>query len=142
VHSIGIDIGGTKIAGAVVDEFGTIVREDRQPTTAGQPEEIENAVVEMIERLSDGPEDVVAAGVAAAGFIDAAQSIVYYAPNINWRHEPFREKLESRLEPKSATCGSSREGCRADAVPTAASNSTVPVARSNASPASSPTRAG
>ncbi len=98
MHAIGIDIGGTKIAGAVVDEFGAIVREDRQPTTAGQPEEIENTVVEMIERLSDGPEEIVAAGVAAAGFIDASQSIVYYAPNINWRHEPFREKLESRLD--------------------------------------------
>ncbi len=98
VHSIGIDIGGTKIAGAVVDELGAIIREDRQPTPAGQPAEIENVVVEMIERLSDGQEKIAAAGVAAAGFIDAAQSTVYYAPNINWRNEPFREKLEARLD--------------------------------------------
>lgn len=98
VHAIGIDIGGTKIAGAVVDELGTIVREDRVPTDATRPEEIENAVVAMIERLSDGPEEIAGAGVAAAGFIDAAQSTVYYAPNINWRHEPFREKLETRID--------------------------------------------
>ena len=98
VHAIGIDIGGTKIAGAVVDEFGAIVREDRVPTDASSPMEIENAVVAMIERLSDGPEEIAGAGVAAAGFIDAAQSTVYYAPNINWRHEPFREKLEARLD--------------------------------------------
>ncbi|KRC49998.1 glucokinase [Leifsonia sp. Root227] len=98
MHAIGIDIGGTKIAGAVVDELGTIVREDRVPTDAAQPHEIENAVVEMIERLSDGDEEIAGAGVAAAGFIDAAQSTVYYAPNINWRNEPFREKLEKRLD--------------------------------------------
>jgi glucokinase len=98
VHAIGIDIGGTKIAGAVVDELGVIVREDRVPTDASRPEEIENAVVAMIERLSDGPEEIAGAGVAAAGFIDAAQSTVYYAPNINWRHEPFREKLEKRID--------------------------------------------
>jgi len=98
VHAIGIDIGGTKIAGAVVDELGAIVREDRVPTDATRPEEIENAVVAMIERLSDGPEQIAGAGVAAAGFIDAAQSTVYYAPNINWRHEPFREKLEKRID--------------------------------------------
>jgi glucokinase len=98
VHAIGIDIGGTKIAGAVVDEFGTIVREERVPTDASRPEEIENAVVAMIGRLSDGPEEIAGAGVAAAGFIDAAQSTVYYAPNINWRHEPFREKLEKRID--------------------------------------------
>ncbi|WP_434317845.1 ROK family glucokinase [Leifsonia sp. P73] len=98
MHAIGIDIGGTKIAGAVVDELGAIVREDRVPTDATRPEEIENAVVAMIERLSDGPEQIAGAGVAAAGFIDAAQSTVYYAPNINWRHEPFREKLEKRID--------------------------------------------
>ena len=98
MHAIGIDIGGTKIAGAVVDELGVIVREDRVPTDASRPEEIENAVVAMIERLSDGPEEIAGAGVAAAGFIDAAQSTVYYAPNINWRHEPFREKLERRID--------------------------------------------
>ncbi|MET3567635.1 glucokinase [Leifsonia sp. 563] len=98
MHAIGIDIGGTKIAGALVDELGTIVREDRVPTDATRPEEIENAVVAMIQRLSDGPEEIAGAGVAAAGFIDAAQSTVYYAPNINWRHEPFREKLEERLD--------------------------------------------
>ncbi|TAM69087.1 MAG: ROK family glucokinase [Microbacteriaceae bacterium] len=97
-HAIGIDIGGTKIAGALVDELGAIVREDRRPTPtgAGQPQGIVDVVVSMIADLSEG-EDVAAAGVAAAGFIDAAQSIVYYAPNIAWRDEPFRDSLEARL---------------------------------------------
>ncbi|WP_368496355.1 ROK family glucokinase [Herbiconiux sp. A18JL235] len=96
MRAIGIDIGGTKIAGAVVDEFGTIVKHDRHPTSASEPKVIEDTVVEMVEKLSEG-EDIVAVGVAAAGFIDASQSIVYYAPNISWRNEPFREKLEARL---------------------------------------------
>lgn len=97
VHAIGIDIGGTKIAGAVVDELGAIVFEDRVPTPAGESVEIENAVVEMITRLLTLSPNAVGAGVAAAGFIDASQSTVYYAPNISWRHEPLRQKLESRL---------------------------------------------
>ena len=99
VHAIGIDIGGTKIAGALVDELGTIVREDRQPTPTGadQARDIVDVVVAMIGRLS-ADEAPVAAGVAAAGFIDAAQSTVYYAPNIAWRNEPFREKLEERVD--------------------------------------------
>ena len=96
VHAIGIDIGGTKIAGALVDELGTIVREARVSTPAGDPTLLEDAVVAMIEELDSGG-DAVAVGVAAAGFIDAAQSTVYYAPNINWRNEPFREKLEARV---------------------------------------------
>ena len=96
VHAIGIDIGGTKIAGAVVDELGAIVRAERVPTPAGDAAALEDAVVGMIRTLSDG-EPVAAVGVAAAGFIDAAQSTVYYAPNIDWRNEPFREKLEARV---------------------------------------------
>ncbi|GAB3796215.1 ROK family glucokinase [Humibacter antri] len=96
MHAIGIDIGGTKIAGALVDELGAIIREDRVPTpkdTGG----IEDAVVEMIDRLAIDA-DPVGAGVAAAGFVDAARSTVYYAPNIAWRNEPLRQKIEARVD--------------------------------------------
>ncbi|MDQ1528755.1 MAG: glucokinase [Actinomycetota bacterium] len=97
MHAIGIDIGGTKIAGALVSDQGEIIREERVPTSAGDADAIVDSVVTMVERLSEGTE-VVAAGVAAAGFIDAAQSIVYYAPNINWRNEPLRARLLERLD--------------------------------------------
>jgi glucokinase len=97
VHAIGIDIGGTKIAGALVSDEGEIVTEERRPTPAGDATAIVETVVDMIQRLSVGTE-VVAAGVAAAGFIDAAQSTVYYAPNITWRNEPLRQRLIERLD--------------------------------------------
>ena len=97
VHAIGIDIGGTKIAGALVDDEGEILLEERRPTPAGDAGAIVDTVVEMIGRLSQGRE-VAAAGVAAAGFIDAAQSTVYYAPNINWRNEPLRQRLLDRVD--------------------------------------------
>ena len=96
MHAIGIDIGGTKIAGALVTESGQILAEDRQPTPAGDPAGIVDLVVAMIERLSLGHE-VQAAGVAAAGFVDAAQSTVYYAPNINWRNEQLQRLISERV---------------------------------------------
>ncbi|MET4705332.1 ROK family glucokinase [Frigoribacterium sp. UYMn621] len=97
MHAIGIDIGGTKIAGALVSELGEIIVEDRLPTPTAGSEQIVDAVVAMIQRLSEGHE-VKAAGVAAPGFIDAAQSIVYYTPNIPWRSEPLRQLLSDRLD--------------------------------------------
>lgn len=97
MHAIGIDIGGTKIAGALVDEFGAIARADRRPTPATRPEDIVDVVVEMVGRLVAGYR-TAAVGVAAAGFIDASRSTVYYAPNIAWREEPLRAKLEARLD--------------------------------------------
>lgn len=96
MHAIGIDIGGTKIAGAVVSESGQILAERRVATQAGDSEAIIDAVVAMVTDLA-AEHEVVAAGVAAPGFIDAAQSTVYYTPNISWRNEPLRERLVSRL---------------------------------------------
>lgn len=96
MHAIGIDIGGTKVAGALVSEAGDILRLERRPTPSGDPAAIVDIVVELVRELGEG-EQVVAAGVAAAGFIDATQSTVYYAPNISWRSEPLRERLSERL---------------------------------------------
>ena len=97
MHAIGIDIGGTKIAGALVTDEGEILQEERRSTPAGDATAIVDAVAAMIGRLAAGT-DVRAAGVAAAGFIDAAQSTVYYAPNISWRNEPFRARLQERVD--------------------------------------------
>jgi glucokinase len=97
VHAIGIDIGGTKIAGALVSESGDIITERRIATPTGDSESLIDAVVTMVEELSAG-QDVRAAGVAAPGFIDATQSVVYYTPNISWRQEPLRERLRARLD--------------------------------------------
>lgn len=96
MHAIGIDIGGTKIAGALVDEAGQIIRDARVATPAGDSSAIVDAVVGLVEELSSG-EMVIGVGVAAAGFIDAEQANIVYAPNLSWRNEPFKAKLEARL---------------------------------------------
>lgn len=96
MYAIGIDIGGTKIAGAVVTTAGTILAEERIATNAGDSEAIIDAVVDMVLTLA-GRHEVSAVGVAAPGFIDVEQSTVYYTPNINWRNEPLRDRLNERL---------------------------------------------
>ncbi len=96
MYAIGIDIGGTKIAGALVDDAGQIVREARVSTPATDTDEIVQAVVDLVTELAAGAE-VIGVGVAAAGFIDAQQSTIVYAPNLSWRNEPFKAKLEEKL---------------------------------------------
>lgn len=97
MKAIGIDIGGTKIAGALVDEGGQIVRELKVPTPATDPDAIVAAVVGLVDALREG-EEVLGVGVAAAGFIDAEQSTIIYAPNLSWRNEPFKEKLQASID--------------------------------------------
>ncbi len=96
VLTIGIDIGGTKIAGGVVDEEGVITSPMRVATPK-DPREIEDAVVAMATALREKHSEVVAVGVAAAGFIDRDRAVVTYAANIAWRNEPLRDLLEPRI---------------------------------------------
>ncbi|WP_028708596.1 ROK family glucokinase [Propionicicella superfundia] len=95
MHAIGVDVGGTKIAAGVVDEEGTIVRAVRRPTPAGNPTRTAEVIVEAIQTLRDESDaEVGAVGIGAAGFVDAARTTVVFAPNLAWRDEPLRERVE------------------------------------------------
>ncbi|WP_226344923.1 ROK family glucokinase [Agilicoccus flavus] len=95
--TIGIDIGGTKIAAAVVDEHGAIVEKTRTPTTASDPDAIIEATAELARELGSRHE-VSAVGVACAAFIDRERSTIRFAPNISWRDTPVKKLLEDRIE--------------------------------------------
>jgi len=96
VQAIGIDIGGTKIAGALVDESGALLRTARRPTAAADGEAILDDVAGLIAELAEGT-GVRRAGVAAPGFIDRERTTVRHAPNIDWRGTPVRDRLRDRL---------------------------------------------
>jgi len=97
--SIGIDIGGTKVLGALVDTSGTVTLEKRIPSPAQDPDQMVEVVASLITELADAAgQELEAVGVAAAGFIDATGSTVLYAPNLKWRNEPLRERLEQRTK--------------------------------------------
>ena len=96
MHAVGIDIGGTKIAGALVDESGTILKELRVPSPIDDSSQMIEAISEVIEQLT-ADSQVVAVGVAAAGFLSADREIMYHAPNIAaWRNEPLKSRIESK----------------------------------------------
>jgi predicted NBD/HSP70 family sugar kinase len=63
--SIGVDIGGTKIAAGVVDEDGEIVATTTRSTPATDPELLEAAVADAVAELR-GAHQVSGIGVGAA----------------------------------------------------------------------------
>lgn len=80
----GIDVGGTKIAGALVAPDGTVLAETRATSPAADPEAIQATVVEMTTSLVNGRE-LAGIGVGAAGYVDSTRSTVLFAPNLAWR---------------------------------------------------------
>lgn len=94
--SVGVDIGGTKVAAGVVDEQGTILRRLKRPTPSHSPEAVENAIVESVEELSAGLA-ISAVGIGAAGWVDTEQAVVRFSPHLAWRNEPLRDRLTTRI---------------------------------------------
>ncbi len=99
---IGIDIGGTKVAGGVVDEQGVILQRTRRdtPHRSTSPKVVEDMIVACVDELlatTGDPQDVVALGIGAAGFVAADRATVVFAPHLSWRNEPLREALQQRV---------------------------------------------
>ncbi len=93
--TIGIDIGGTKVAGGVVDDSGAVVARMLRSTPSHDPEEVERVIADVVAELAKGRQ-IEAVGLGAAGFIDEGRSIVRFSANLAWRHEPLRERVERR----------------------------------------------
>jgi glucokinase len=94
--TIGVDIGGTKMLGGVVDSAGDVLVQTRRDTPADDPAETVARIAEVVKELSSAhPIDAV--GIGAAGWIDAARSTVLFAPNLAWRNEPLRDKISQAV---------------------------------------------
>ncbi len=94
--TIGIDIGGTKVAAGVVDEDGKIIGKLRRPTPSVSPGRTEQVIAEVVADLRTR-HPVQAVGLGAAGFIDETRANVRFAPNLAWRDEPLRTRVEDLI---------------------------------------------
>ena len=99
--AIGVDVGGTKVAAGVVDEDGRIIAKLKRSTPAASParteQAIADAVTELLGRHQAPVNQVTAIGIGAAGFVDSARATMLFAPNLAWRDEPLKQRVEERL---------------------------------------------
>jgi glucokinase len=96
VDALGLDIGGTKIAGARVAADGQVVAHTSRPTTPDNPEGILQALVDIFGELG-GQDALPAVGVAVAAFLNAERDTIYFSPNISWRDFPLRAAVSDLL---------------------------------------------
>lgn len=82
MNAIGVDIGGTKIAAAVVTPEGKILNEVRYPTQAVPPNRLIETMAQAITEVKGGFE-VGGACVAVPGLILASENKVIFAPNLH-----------------------------------------------------------
>lgn len=90
---LAVDIGGTKIAQALVERDGTIRARREAPTDHTGPA----AVLEQIAAFAAG-HTLEAAAVSVPAVLEPVTDRVLWAPNLpGWRDVPLRELLRARL---------------------------------------------
>lgn len=95
--TLGLDLGGTKIAAAVV-EAGEVRARDRAPTPQGGFEDVVDAMAELARGLVRDWPAVAAVGVGSPGPLDLARGRVLFAPNIPGMEDvPIVDALVARL---------------------------------------------
>lgn len=90
--AIGLDVGGTKLAGMLVTHTGRVLARSSAPTPSG-PEETMQAVYRLTAELGEKG-DVAAVGVGVAGMIEFPAGVLRSAPNLAWDDMPIRELME------------------------------------------------
>lgn len=94
--AIGVDIGGTKVAGGVVDDDGRVLDREHRDTPGRDVRATEDVIVEVVTALV-ARNEVGAVGVGAAGWIGNDHATVLFSPHLAWRDEPLRDGLAGRI---------------------------------------------
>jgi len=96
--AVGVDIGGTKVAGGVVAADGTLLDTARRATPGSSVADTEDAIVAVVEELAGRHEALVGVGIGAAGWFDRTGDTVLFSPHLAWRNSTLRKDLAARLQ--------------------------------------------
>ena len=100
---IGIDVGGTNVKIALVDNKGKIIYSNSIPTRAEMGYEytinnMKEAITELIKETKSDPKNIESIGFGFPGQIDYQKGIVRLAPNIpGWVNVPIAEIMEKEF---------------------------------------------
>jgi len=94
--TVGIDVGGTKMAVGVVDVAGEIVARSEIPTPTASSGELVAAITAAALGYAQSHE-VTAVGVGVAGLVDSDGAVVRSASHLPFRDEPLRDRVAAAV---------------------------------------------
>ncbi len=101
MYRIGIDLGGTNIAGGIVNEAHEIIVKKSIPTNAASADGVADGIAELVRELCSAvgisPTEADSVGIGAPGIVDAEEGVVDYVCNLPLRYYPLSEAVASRL---------------------------------------------
>ena len=98
IAAIGVDVGGTATKGGLVDRTGKVLERAQRPT---EPLAGTKGIIALVEHLLEvAPRagvEVVAVGIGAAGFVDAASGSITFSPNLVYDDPQIADAVSSRV---------------------------------------------
>jgi glucokinase len=98
-HVIAVDLGGTNIRVAVINESGKMEHRTRMATRSAEgPEAVITRIGDLVNKVVEeaGLSSDVPVGVASPGPLNPRTGVVHYTPNLpGWRDVPFVDLLTS-----------------------------------------------
>ena len=95
--TVGVDVGGTKVLGGVVDASGRVLATSRRDTPREGGSELTKTIAEVALELMQS-HDVSAVGVSAAGFVSSDRKTMLATPNIaDWNGVQLDLELEKLI---------------------------------------------
>ena len=100
---VGVDLGGTNIKAALVNDEAEVLAESEIPTEAAKgPDVVIARIAESARAVArDGGgtwDDIRAVGIGSPGFLDSRAGVIIHPPNLpGWRNVPLRQRLADDL---------------------------------------------
>ena len=82
--SIGVDVGGTKIAAGVVDEDGNVITRVQKDSPANDRDAILATIIEVALDLKLAHPEATTVGIGAAGFVSSDRNTMASGTNLDW----------------------------------------------------------
>jgi len=100
---IGIDLGGTKISGALADIKGNVINKYTIPTNADQGEQIVlQRIISVIDKLIDesveNTENIKAIGIGSPGPLDPKKGMIITTPNLPFKNFKLVEPIKNKYK--------------------------------------------
>ena len=100
--TVGLDLGGSKFFGAVTNLGGEILFEKRYDKHNTQGEQSYKYLLELIDELlkkaRETQKNILGIGVGVPGVTYHESGVVSWAPSLNWKDFPLKERLEKAYQ--------------------------------------------
>jgi glucokinase len=95
--TIGVDVGGTKIAAGLVGPDGAILTRTQVPTEAHDPAAIVSDIVAVARELANAAPGAAGVGVGAAALVDVERGVILGGPNLAYRDVAIADRLSREV---------------------------------------------